>query len=55
VVGQGTGVKGSGWKNDLLQPGSGGEAVLDQWLGWKRGKQFGVEGGGLVLNDVSKL
>ncbi|KAF2801542.1 CoA-transferase family III [Mytilinidion resinicola] len=55
AVGQGSGVKGSGWNNELLQPGKGGEETLEQWLGWKRGKQFGVEGGGLVINGTSKL
>ncbi|EPS44686.1 hypothetical protein H072_1315 [Dactylellina haptotyla CBS 200.50] len=54
--GQGQGVKGSGWEEEGLQAGVGGEGVLEQWVGWRRGKQFEVEeGGGLGLKPGSKL
>jgi len=55
AVGQGIGVQGSGWSQKLLEPGTGGEEVLGQWLGWKRGRQYSIEGDGLVLNEGSKL
>jgi alpha-methylacyl-CoA racemase len=54
-VGQGIGVQGSGWSQKLLESGTGGEEVLGQWLGWKRGRQYNIEGDGLVLNEGSKL
>lgn len=43
------------WKDDGLPPGAGGEAVLDQWLGWRRGQNYHVERGGLVLASTAKL
>jgi alpha-methylacyl-CoA racemase len=53
--GQGSGVKGQGWEEDGLSPGVGGENVLSQWVGWKRGRQFDVVQGGLVMKEGSKL
>ncbi|EWC43885.1 alpha-methylacyl-CoA racemase [Drechslerella stenobrocha 248] len=53
--GQGSGVEGSGWSEEGLTPGAGGEAILEQWVGWKSGKQFDVENGGLVLKPNPKL
>ncbi|KAF2090695.1 hypothetical protein K490DRAFT_71057 [Saccharata proteae CBS 121410] len=47
--GQGIGVEGAGWVERGLGPGQGGEAVLGTWMGWRRGAQYDVEGGGLVL------
>ncbi|OCK81002.1 CoA-transferase family III [Lepidopterella palustris CBS 459.81] len=55
AMGQGIGVQGSGWSQKSLEPGAGGEEVLGQWLGWKRGRQYDVEKGGLVLSSESKL
>ncbi|OCL09352.1 CoA-transferase family III [Glonium stellatum] len=55
AVGQGIGVRGGGWSQELLEPGTGGEEVLARWLGWKEGRQYVVEGGGLALNEGSKL
>jgi alpha-methylacyl-CoA racemase len=55
AVGQGIGVEGSGWSEKGLVPGEGGEETLAQWLGWRRGGQYEVEGGGLVLRDSAKL
>ncbi|KAF3913776.1 hypothetical protein ABW21_db0200051 [Orbilia brochopaga] len=55
--GQGKGVDGEGWSEEGLAPAVGGEAVLEQWLGWKNGKQLEVNNGGLVLisRHTSKL
>jgi alpha-methylacyl-CoA racemase len=53
--GQGVGVKGDGWTDVGLVPSFGGEETLDKWLGWKRGKDFDVEDGGLVLKSSAKL
>ncbi|KAI9898322.1 hypothetical protein N3K66_006682 [Trichothecium roseum] len=57
VRGQGEGVEGGGYRPTLLRPGHGGEAVLADWLGWQKGKDYVVEGGGgLALNEkTSKL
>lgn len=53
--GQGVGVKGQGWDEEGLAPGVGGEEVLGQWLGWRRGRQFDVVNGGLVKKEEGKL
>lgn len=53
--GQGEGVPGDGWTGMPLKPGHGGEQLLNQWLGWKRGKDYEVEDGGLVICKRSKL
>ncbi|TID22919.1 alpha-methylacyl-CoA racemase [Venturia nashicola] len=53
--GQGMGVKGQGWDEKGLSPGMGGEKVLGQWLGWRRGRQFDVVNGGLVKREEGKL
>ncbi|CZR69059.1 probable alpha-methylacyl-coa racemase [Phialocephala subalpina] len=54
-TGQGPGVKGEGYTAAMLIPGHGGEETLGQWLGWKRGKDFDVENGGLVRKPSSRL
>lgn len=43
------------WSSRNLSPGDGGEKILENWMGWKRGKEFKVEGGGLVKIEASKL
>ena len=53
--GSGSGVPGNGWVEEGLSPGVGGEETLEEWLGWKRGRQFDVTNGGLVLRSTSKL
>ncbi|KAF8860326.1 CoA-transferase family III [Acephala macrosclerotiorum] len=55
ATGQGPGVKGEGYAGAILIPGQGGEETLGQWLGWKRGKDFDVENGGLVRKPSSRL
>lgn len=54
-TGQGPGVEGESYTGTALYPGQGGEETLNQWLGWKRGKDFEVENGGLVKKPSSKL
>ncbi|KAI9654978.1 MAG: hypothetical protein M1821_005731 [Bathelium mastoideum] len=54
--GQGIGVEGQGWNSTGLSPGEGGEDLLGEWMGWKRGRQYEVRDGGLVLQPhQSKL
>lgn len=53
--GQGEGVIGDGWSENMLRPGQGGEVMLQQWLGWKRGRDFDIENGGLILKSASKI
>ena len=43
------------WSSEGLSPGSGGEEVLNSWMGWKRGRDYKVEGGGLVKVEAAKL
>ena len=43
------------WRATTLARGEGGEDVLRDWLGWRRGKDYGVENGGLVLRSSVKL
>ena len=54
-TGQGEGVDGESYVGSTLYPGQGGEETLANWLGWKRGKDFHVEHGGLVRRSSSKL
>lgn len=55
MQGQGSGVLGSGYEGHPLSPGHGGEEALKEWFGWKRGREFEIERGGLVLKSRSKL
>lgn len=43
------------WSSPNLSPGAGGEEVVKGWTGWKRGKEYQVENGGLVKIEASKL
>lgn len=40
---------GDGWVSQGLAPGEGGEDVLLEWVEWKKGRDIGVNDGGLVL------
>ncbi|KAF2113779.1 alpha-methylacyl-CoA racemase [Lophiotrema nucula] len=53
--GQGIGWEGSGWSQEPLEPGTGGEDLLGMWLGWSKGRHYEVENEGLVLRNTSKL
>lgn len=55
VQGQGEGFPGSGYEGHPLSPGQGGEEALDKWFGWRRGNEFDIEKGGLVLKNKSRL
>lgn len=54
-TGQGSGIEGEGYYGNWLSAGEGGEETLQQWLGWQKGRDFGVENGGLVRIPKSKL
>ena len=43
------------WSSQNLAPGAGGEKILEEWTGWRRGREYKVEGGGLVKTEASKL
>lgn len=43
------------WKGEGLAPGQGGEELLHAWTGWKRGKDYRVDQGGLVKIDLPRL
>lgn len=45
----------SAWKSTGMVPGFGGEDLLEAWLGWRRGKDFEVDRGGLVKIQTAKL
>lgn len=53
--GQGEGVKGDGWSGKALRPGQGGEQMLNQWLGWRLGRDYELDNGGLASKRDSKL
>ena len=43
------------WMSRGLVPGFGGEKVLQEWAGWRRGRDYEIEDGGLVKIDAAKL
>ena len=43
------------WKGRALAPGSGAEEALQDWMGWKSGKEYSHEMGGLVKPATAKL
>ena len=43
------------WESKGLAPGSGGEALLEIWTGWKRGKDYIVKQGGLAKIHAPRL
>ncbi|KAI8961570.1 CoA-transferase family III [Daldinia sp. FL1419] len=55
IHGQGPGIPGGGYTGKSLAPGQGGEEALKDWFGWKKGEDFDVRGGGIVLKTKSKL
>jgi len=52
---QDSGVDGEGWTGQGMFPGQGGEKVLEQWLGWRRGRDYNVAVGGLIKLQPPKL
>ncbi|OAA40254.1 alpha-methylacyl-CoA racemase [Metarhizium rileyi] len=56
VHGQGAGVAGDGYDGEPLAPGHGGAQLLEEWLGWKKGRDYDVQEGAFVLaKAASKL
>ncbi|KAH9901935.1 alpha-methylacyl-CoA racemase [Xylariomycetidae sp. FL2044] len=47
--GQGPGVSGQGYMPTLCGAGEGGEEALGGWFGMVKGREFGIEKGGLVF------
>lgn len=43
------------WSSRNLAPGAGGEKLLEEWTGWRRGREYTVEGGALAKTEASKL
>ncbi|KAL8652757.1 MAG: hypothetical protein Q9226_004129 [Calogaya cf. arnoldii] len=43
------------WTSAGLIPGSGGPDLLNQWFGWKIGRDIQITQGGLVKTEVAKL
>ena len=41
--------------SQVIAPGAGGENLLKDWTGWRRGMDYSVEGGGLIKIEASKL
>lgn len=44
-----------GWESQGLAPGASGEDLLEEWTGWRRGRAYTVERGGLVQINAAKL
>lgn len=47
--------QGELWFTEGLSPGVGGEDVLREWMGWRRGRDYRLERGGLVKIDGPNL
>lgn len=47
--------KESMWHGQGLAPGEGGEELLSAWMGWKKGRDYALENGGLIKSNPSKL
>ena len=43
------------WGHQVFARGAGGESLLEDWTGWRRGRDYKVEGGGLAKIEASKL
>ncbi|KAH6611120.1 hypothetical protein Trco_001140 [Trichoderma cornu-damae] len=43
--------EGGGYAGEPLAAGQGGEDVLAEWAGWKKGGQYELEGGAVVLRE----
>ncbi|KAK1760506.1 CoA-transferase family III domain-containing protein [Echria macrotheca] len=44
-----------GYRGKPLVPGQGGKEVLEDWCGWREGREYVVDNGGVVLNETAKL
>ena len=45
----------SAWVGKQLKPGEGGEERLQEWVGWKKGKDFDIQNGVWVIKDKARL
>ncbi|KAL9041101.1 MAG: hypothetical protein Q9180_001501 [Flavoplaca navasiana] len=43
------------WTSAGLAPGTGGPDILDQWFGWKLGRDLQIKEGGLIEINAAKL
>ena len=43
------------WKSEGLSPGDGGEKILKDWMGWRRGREYEARDSGLAMTEVAKL
>lgn len=43
------------WNGAALRPGTGGQATLAEWMGWRQGRDFDEVDGALVAKDRSRL
>ncbi len=44
-----------GWNGTVVEAGKGAEEVLRKWMGWRRGRDYGVEGGEWIRLESAKL
>lgn len=44
-----------GWKIQTLERGEGGEEILRNWMGWKKGKDYIIDNGGVILRSSARL
>ncbi|KAJ5258423.1 hypothetical protein N7524_009979 [Penicillium chrysogenum] len=44
-----------GWEVRTLPNGQGGENVLQDWAGWRKGKDFVVVNGGICSKEAAKI
>ena len=43
------------WETMGMKPGMGGEELLQDWLGWRKGRQYDIKRGAVVQIDIAKL
>lgn len=43
------------WESTRLSPGAGGVETLQQWFGWKEGRDFKAAQGGLIKIEAAKI
>ena len=43
------------WNSQGLRIGAGGEDILHEWMGWKKGRDYDIENGSLIRIGNSKL
>ncbi|RPA86510.1 alpha-methylacyl-CoA racemase [Ascobolus immersus RN42] len=43
------------WKTRGLMPGTGGQAIIEEWTGWRKGRDFDFVEGGFVSVSKAKL